>query len=289
MAGELSFSLPGLTGSTLYAIVRRPSDGAVRDVVAGAWDAWQSADIDDYDVALTEQGGSGRWLGNLPSGVTAPYTYEVCRRVGGTPAITDPVVGLGASETWAGLTAAVLARFATVDTGETTAVAGSVAKIAQGAADAAEIAAELVGTGFGVTPAAQLPAGQLTATRYAEWVLPAISVGALPADRSALWWTVKKRAGDGDPLAIVQVSEEDDLLLLNRAAPASPITSGDGALTYNSGTDEVTPWLSTAASALVEARGGYVWDVKYRDADGESHVVAHGTLVVSDTVTHRTE
>jgi len=141
MAGELTFALPGMTGATLRAVIRRVSDGSVWYTVTPAWEAWSDAHVASYAVTLTEQGtGSGRWLGNKPAGVTVPYSYEVCKLAGGSLAKTDPVVGTGDSiaETigaaGAGLTALGDTRLANLDAtvssrGTSTYAGGAVASV----------------------------------------------------------------------------------------------------------------------------------------------------------------
>ena len=58
----------GITDLFVYIIQATGADiGKVRDVVAGAWDAFVLADLGDYDVALTEAGVSGIYLGDMPA------------------------------------------------------------------------------------------------------------------------------------------------------------------------------------------------------------------------------
>jgi len=93
-----SVNLPGLsvhyaeTGVNLYGICRRLSDGKVRDVVAGAWDTFAVADIDDYDTACDEADtGAYLYIPVMPDGVTdvGEYVIHVYRRAGASPAIGD--------------------------------------------------------------------------------------------------------------------------------------------------------------------------------------------------------
>lgn len=149
-----------------------------------------------------------------------------------------------------------------------------------------EIAGELVGTGFVVLPEAELEPGMLRAYRATTWVLPAIDVGTLPADRTKLWWTVKVKATLPDDRAMVQIEETAGLVLLDGAA-VDEDDAGLGSLTYDDA--NVLPRLEVDASTSVESRADYVWDVKYRAADGANVVVAHGELQVVEPVTHSTE
>lgn len=67
MANEIR--IPFQTGCTdLWAMVMFDDSGTwkVRDVTAGAWDVYNNADLDDYDIVLTE-GPLGIYLGDAPS------------------------------------------------------------------------------------------------------------------------------------------------------------------------------------------------------------------------------
>lgn len=67
MANELRVSFH--TGySDLWAMISFDDSGTwkVRDVIAPAWDVYNNADLDDYDIALTE-GPLGVYLGDAPS------------------------------------------------------------------------------------------------------------------------------------------------------------------------------------------------------------------------------
>jgi hypothetical protein len=91
------------TGATLRAMVFNAA-GQVRDVVANAFDAWADADIDDYDILLTEQGTSGNYYANAPTGTT-PSTvlymvkvYEGAVTIANVRAVTH-VGSMGADKT----------------------------------------------------------------------------------------------------------------------------------------------------------------------------------------------
>ena len=67
---------------------------------AGLWwngssfEAYATASYSTYDVAMTEQGNSGVYVADFPSGITTSGTYEcyVHRQLGASPAEADPVV-----------------------------------------------------------------------------------------------------------------------------------------------------------------------------------------------------
>lgn len=110
MAGEIQATYT--TGSTLYAQVRN-SVGQIWNTASSVFQAYVTANIADYDVAMTEQGtASGFYSGTFPTGITTAGTYPVTvyRRVGGSPAETDLVVAAGNIE-WSGSVAGTAAAW----------------------------------------------------------------------------------------------------------------------------------------------------------------------------------
>lgn len=94
MANEIRFNYP--SGRTLYAVVRRQSDGAVWYQAGAVFEAWGtgSRTADNYDIALTDMSGSF-YMGDFPSGITTEAQYDVVvfERAGASPADTDYPVG----------------------------------------------------------------------------------------------------------------------------------------------------------------------------------------------------
>lgn len=87
MANELYISSSATVAP--YAIVRRKSDMKVASIEAEAFVTFTNADIDDYDTALTSQGGDA-WSTNFPSWIGAgEYLIQYYDRASGTVAITD--------------------------------------------------------------------------------------------------------------------------------------------------------------------------------------------------------
>lgn len=76
---------------------------------AGLWwngstfEAYTAANYSNYDIAMTEQGNSGVYVADFPSGITAGGTYEyfVHRQAGGSPAEGDTVINTGKVD-WTG-------------------------------------------------------------------------------------------------------------------------------------------------------------------------------------------
>ena len=90
------------SGDTLYAVVRNPT-GQVWYVAGQTFEDWghDSHTVDDYDVPLTDKGGSlyvGDVDANVPSGC---YRIQVFIQSGATPASTDTLL-TSQDITWTG-------------------------------------------------------------------------------------------------------------------------------------------------------------------------------------------
>lgn len=92
MANEIQ--APFRTGRTCYAIIRNQA-GQVWNGTAMA--TYASGSYSLYPVTLTEQGTSGYYAGNFPTGITTPGVYNVVvkEQIGGSAAETDPDVDAG--------------------------------------------------------------------------------------------------------------------------------------------------------------------------------------------------
>lgn len=89
MAREISIGAPH--GETRYVIIRRPSDAAVWSVTNSAFEVWANANIDDYDVQMTDRGGD-LYDSDMPSAITTGnYNFIFYLQAGANPAITDNV------------------------------------------------------------------------------------------------------------------------------------------------------------------------------------------------------
>ena len=67
------------------------------------FEAYSAGNYSNYDVAMTEQGNSGVYVADFPTGITTGGTYEyfVHRQSGGSPAEGDPVINTGKID-WTG-------------------------------------------------------------------------------------------------------------------------------------------------------------------------------------------
>jgi len=199
------------------------------------------------------------------------------------------------TEIWAGLNAAQLAKFVTVDTTETTAVAGSVAKIAQGTASgltAAEVAAAVwveatrTLTQSAATTYTQVSGSVITLTRGDTLSAAITGLGSI-ATRSKLWFTVKEKKGDAaDAAAFVQIEETGGLLYINEAAA---VTAANGSITVNDeGVGNITVTLKPVESAKLAAGSSYVYDVQILTSAGVVTTLTSGVFKVTEDVTRAT-
>lgn len=85
------------TGSVVYSQIFRDSDGLIWNTAGTpAFEAYATANIADYDIAMTEAGtASGYFTGDLPTLAAGTYTYVARVRAGGSPAESDSVAGIG--------------------------------------------------------------------------------------------------------------------------------------------------------------------------------------------------
>ena len=91
MAGE--FQAFAKTGNTVYGQVLNESTGQIWNTVGAAFENYATANIADYDVAMTEQGtASGIYKGNMPAVAAGVYTVLYRRRADGAPAEADQLV-----------------------------------------------------------------------------------------------------------------------------------------------------------------------------------------------------
>jgi hypothetical protein len=75
----------------LYACVFN-SLKQVYDVVGVSWVTWDDANIENYDIALAENGGGGLYFANFPVIAAGVYTVVVYQ---GSQIATDDVIGSG--------------------------------------------------------------------------------------------------------------------------------------------------------------------------------------------------
>jgi len=75
----------------LYACVFN-SLKQVYDVIGASWETWDDANIENYDIALAENGGGGLYFADFPALAAGVYTVVVYK---GTQIAGDEVIGSG--------------------------------------------------------------------------------------------------------------------------------------------------------------------------------------------------
>jgi len=94
MANEIHIDYP--SGNTVYAVIRN-SAGQVWYPAGQVFEDWgtNGRDADDYDLILTDKGGS-RYVGDFDADISAGrYTIQAFLQAGANPADTDSLVGSG--------------------------------------------------------------------------------------------------------------------------------------------------------------------------------------------------
>jgi len=94
MANEIHIDYP--SGNTVYAVIRNGA-GQVWYPAGQVFEDWgtDGRDADDYDLTLTDKGGS-RYLGSFDVNIAVGrYTTQVFLQAGVNPSDTDSLVGRG--------------------------------------------------------------------------------------------------------------------------------------------------------------------------------------------------
>jgi hypothetical protein len=100
MSKELRVTYQG--SATIYAIIRKISDATVWN--GSSFETWADGNIATYDVALTNQSGDF-YSADFPSAISVGnYRVNYYVQAGGSPAITDLIVGTAADLYWDGST-----------------------------------------------------------------------------------------------------------------------------------------------------------------------------------------
>lgn len=140
-------------------------------------------------------------------------------------------------------------------------------------------------------PAARLAdidnAGTITLTRGVTVAEPLNDVANL-ANRTKLWFTVKKRLVDEDSEAVIQIEETAGLLYLNGApatGEAGAASAADGSLEVDAEAGTVTIHLALTASEELPIGNNLYYDLKVLTAAGLIPAPVRGRLNVVSAVT----
>lgn len=111
----------------MYFMVRSAT-GTIWNTAGAALEAYNAANIADYDIAATEQGSGGLYVGNMPAAAAGVYNIVAKVRAGGSPAESDVTVGVGEIE-WDGSAVAGIGVSEAEPTGVPAASASLITKI----------------------------------------------------------------------------------------------------------------------------------------------------------------
>lgn len=109
MAGELQISY--ITSKTVYVLIRSTT-GTIWN--GSTFESYATANYATYPITLAQQGSaSAYYVGNFPTGISAgTYNIVFKDRTGGSPAETDPTIGIGNFD-WNGSAVAKISDMAT--------------------------------------------------------------------------------------------------------------------------------------------------------------------------------
>lgn len=129
-------------------------------------------------------------------------------------------------------------------------------------------------------PGTQVDGGDITAYRGDSFSVTLTGLGNVTA-RTKLWFTAKRRTGQTDAQAEIQIIEGTGLTVIAGGSP----TAGNGSLTVtNAATGAVTLALAAAETAKIPAGDMLHWDIQMATAAGVL-TLAVGTLTFSADVT----
>lgn len=90
------------TGATGYTIYEHLLDAQARRWNGTAFEVYNAAHWSLYTLALTEQGVSGVYVGDMPACAAGTYTLVAYRQYGASPATSDPIYSTYSLVGWSG-------------------------------------------------------------------------------------------------------------------------------------------------------------------------------------------
>ena len=92
MADEIVFAFD--KGNNLYARVFNSTGKVWNTSGTPAFETWADGNVTDYDITVTDKS-SGQYIGDFPTTAAGRFKVNIYLRIGGSPAITDPVLQTG--------------------------------------------------------------------------------------------------------------------------------------------------------------------------------------------------
>lgn len=100
MAGELQGDTI-ITSGTVYARVYNNVGQVWNTAGTPAFEAFNAANVTDYDIAATQQSTTGRWIATMPATIlSGTYYYTFYLQSGGSPAVGDSPIASGGVIDW---------------------------------------------------------------------------------------------------------------------------------------------------------------------------------------------
>lgn len=281
-----------------------------------------SAAIGSNGSGLTEAGGTGGHLTEIPDMATATNQAVIAgyidTEISAIKAVTDQLTfdGSNLQVQVVDLTATALAKFATDDTGETTAADGSVAKIAQGAAGGNVTVGDITPAALakfatedtGEASAAAGSVAKLSQASTLSLTVPAASIAAVQAgetltlqrgdklelsftdlaldDTSVLIFALKARLSHVDSRAWILVRSDTGL---SRIAAATPSDAGNGELTYDIGAGTADVTIEAVEMAKLDAGSDLYWAIEKITSGGSVVTLTKGRATVEGDVVRAVE
>lgn len=244
------------TGQTLYATIRNLA-GQIWN--GSAFEAYATANIATYDIALTEQGTASKvYAFTFPAAITASGMYFVdiyVYAVAGTPAETDSGPLWRENIDWDGSaiggTAAAVWSYATRTLTQT----------------GASLQAVVEGTG-------------ITIQRGDTLSISLTGIGNI-STRTKLWWAWKDAPNRSDSAAQLFIEETAGLQYV---AGATPTASQTGSIVVtNAVTGALTITASAAATAALSVLDG-TWELQMLTANGVTTLQSGDVTITQDIV-----
>lgn len=231
------------SGLTLYAVLLSATGQAWN---GSAFETVDSGSWTDYDIAMTEAT-AGLYLGDMPAVDAGIYGYVVYERAGATPATSDTIKGQGWLA-WDGSAEIIPASNSTST----------------------------------ITVVASISGTTITITRGDTLSVSIAGLGSI-ANRTKLWFTVKRSTDEIDAASVLQVEETAGLIYANGATYG---TAAHGTITVTSeAAGNITIGIDEAATAWLVPATGYVYDVQVLRSTGAVNTLTSGLLTVAADVT----
>lgn len=133
-----------------------------------------------------------------------------------------------------------------------------------------------------------LAGDELSLHRGDLWEQPFTGLGSL-AGRTRLWFSLKRNVTQEDSAAVVQITEDDGLLVVNGEAVGPEGTFSDPTLAEividDEAAGDITVRIKGLVTAALSPAVGLLYDVQILDANDQPATLTHATLTITGDVT----